>query len=159
MIRWLLLLYPWLELWTLIALGSRWGAGAAMLWVILTAALGVVLIRWVGRSSIEHLWRAQQSGALSRQRLLDDFSVALAGLLFIVPGVISDALALAVLLGPLRHGLLTLIGYGLPSDPAREDASSTVLEGEYETLTTEAECLPAAAKVPEPDDSVPKTSE
>lgn len=140
--RVLLLLYPWLELWTLIALGSQWGVAAAMLWVMLMAALGMVLIRWVGRTSIRHLLQAQQSGALSGRRLLDEVYVAVAGLLLLVPGVISDILSLAVLFGPLRRGLLRGLGVSITTDPGRANMGSVVIDGEYHTLQPETDLLP-----------------
>ena len=41
--KWLLFLYPWLELWSLIELGTQTSATSAMLWVFGAGVLGCLL--------------------------------------------------------------------------------------------------------------------
>ena len=63
--RWIVFLYPWLELWSLLALGSRTSAGIALLWVLGAGVLGVMLIRVAGAQTLGQLRAAQQSGQLA----------------------------------------------------------------------------------------------
>ena len=56
--QWFFLLFPLLELWTLIELGSAYGALAAIGWVVLTIFLGISLIRRQGLSMIRQLQAA-----------------------------------------------------------------------------------------------------
>ena len=112
--RWLLIAYPWLELWSLIELGVRTSALAALLWVLAAAGLGVLTFRLVGRMSLDHLRQAQREGLLSAQMLRDDFALMVAGVLLLIPGLISDALAIILWIKPLRSLLQRLLVRGGP---------------------------------------------
>jgi UPF0716 protein FxsA len=61
--------------------------------------------------------------------------VVLAGILLAVPGFLSDALALALLVRPLRTWLGGLLWRGLQATPTvrvwKDSAGATVVEGEY----------------------------
>ena len=111
--RVLLFSYPWLELWSLIELGAQTSASLALLWVLLAGVLGVSLIRFAGHHAVAHLQVAQREGRLRQQLLLDDMSLVVTGALLIIPGLLSDVVALLVLFRPLR-GLLAraLVGAG-----------------------------------------------
>ena len=103
--RWVVFLYPWLELWSLLALGSRTSAGVALLWVLGAGVLGVMMIRVAGAQTLGQLRTAQQSGSLQAQLLQDNVALAIVGLLLLIPGMVSDVLAVLLLIRPLR-GLL-----------------------------------------------------
>ena len=95
--RWLLFLYPWLELFSLIQLGAETSVLFAMTWVLAMIFAGVLLLRRVGMASINRLRAAQQGRMLPQQLLLDDMVGAIAAVLLIIPGLLSDALAVMVL--------------------------------------------------------------
>jgi len=103
--RWLFLLLPWIELYTLIQLGGRIGAFSTVLYVFITLVLGLTLVRLQGMEIIGRLRDAQQGGLVVGQILADDLAVGLAGLLLMVPGLITDAMAALVLIGPLWRRL------------------------------------------------------
>ena len=116
----LLLAFPVLEGWLLFRLGDRFGWWVVA-WLVLAVICGAALIR------MEKLvWALRIAGSLREQRspigaLLTSARSVVAGLLLIFPGVISDALALMVLLWPLPKGR-PLDGGGSPPG---------VIEGEY----------------------------
>jgi UPF0716 protein FxsA len=138
-VRLLILLYPWLELWSLIQLGVETSALFAVFWVFLMFMLGGALLRRTGMASVMRLREAQATGVLRQQVLLDDMSTGFAALLFIVPGLISDFIALLVLIGPVRRGLARWITGGSANsveDPLRSPRdtsprSSVTLEGDF----------------------------
>ena len=103
--RLVLFLYPWLELLSLIQLGVETNALFAVAWVFLMFLLGGAMIRRVGTASVMRLREAQRSGVLQQNLLVDDMAVVVAGLLFVIPGLLSDFFALVVLIGPLRRAL------------------------------------------------------
>jgi len=103
--RWLLLLYPWLELLSLIQLGVETTALIALGWVIAMVGLGATMLRRVGTASIARLREAQRGGSLQQHLFIDDMAVVVAALLLIIPGLLSDFFAIVVLIGPLRRGL------------------------------------------------------
>ena len=130
--RLLILIYPFAELWSLIELGVRYGAGTAVLWVLGAIAVGILLLRVVGRVALSHLAAAQREGRLSERLLMDDLSLALVALLLIVPGLVSDAMALLVAVNPVRSWLFRLLG-------VRHDESSTHFSSGFSGFTTHPE--------------------
>lgn len=113
--RLLLFLYPWLELLSLIQLGIETNAFVPIAWVLGMIILGSTMIRRVGTASVIRLREAQQSGILQQHLLLDDMAVAVAALMLIIPGLVSDVFALIILIGPLRRRLARLLGGGQQS--------------------------------------------
>lgn len=107
--RLLLLLYPWLELLSLIQLGVETSPLTAIAWVIGMILIGSSMLRHVGTASVMRLREAQQSGILQQHLFVDDMAVAVAALLLIIPGLVSDFFALVVLIGPMRRGLARLL--------------------------------------------------
>jgi UPF0716 protein FxsA len=134
--RYVIILLPWLELFTLIQLGVETSALTALGYVLLTAVLGMWLLRRQGQGMFQRLREAQQGAVLSPQLLRDDMALGLAGLLLIVPGMISDFAALLVLIGPLRRKLQRWFGGPQPEPyrPERDNSGPTTLEGEYRRL-------------------------
>ena len=104
-----LLLYPLLELWSLIELGAATSAGLAVLWVLGAGFVGMATIRFAGAQVLSRLQAAQQQGMLQQQLVAGDMALAIAGLLLVIPGLISDALAVLVLIRPVRRLLGTVV--------------------------------------------------
>jgi UPF0716 protein FxsA len=165
--KWLLFLYPWLELWSLIELGSQTSATTAMLWVLGAGVLGIALFRLAGRQTLGHLQQAQREGALSEQLLMGNVARLVAGVLLIVPGLISDALAVVVLIAPLRVLLAKLLvggsvntqsghyqgqagssGFQTASRNSRFENDGVTLEGEFESVSTQHEGEDREASAP-----------
>jgi UPF0716 protein FxsA len=137
----ILLLLPWLELWTLIELGSATSGLAALAYVFVTLVVGLTLIRRQGEGMIAKMReQAQGGGLLNPEFLVDDLALVGAGLLLMIPGMITDSLALIFLIAPLRRGLGRLLGVQVVqagqsaqfTTPESED--QTTLEGEYRRL-------------------------
>jgi UPF0716 protein FxsA len=131
--RLLILLLPWLELFTLIKLGVETSALVAILYVFTTLMLGVAVVRRQGRGMFLQLREAQQGKVLGAQLLRDEMAMGLAGLLLIFPGLITDAAALVVLVGPLRRRLTRALR-GPQPEPyvAERDADGHLtIEGDF----------------------------
>jgi UPF0716 protein FxsA len=103
--RVVLLLLPWLELLTLIELGVKTSALTALAYVLLTLIVGLAILRRQGRAMVQRFRQAQHGRVISPEWLLDDMAMGVVGLLLIVPGMITDFLAVLVLFGPLRRRL------------------------------------------------------
>ena len=108
--RFLIILLPWLELFTLIKLGIETSALTALGYVLFTFLVGLYIVRRQGRDLFEQLRQSQEGRILGPDLLVDDMAVGFAGLLLMIPGMITDFIALLVLIGPLRRRL----GTGLP---------------------------------------------
>jgi UPF0716 protein FxsA len=135
--RLLIFAYPWLELLSLIQLGVETSALTAVAWVMAMMLLGGALLRRVGTAGIQRLRQAQQTGILQQHLLVDDMAMAFAGILFIVPGLLSDFFAVVVLVGPLRRVLARLLGLQnalSPEQKAGHSRDNVTLEGSFEVV-------------------------
>lgn len=126
-------LLPWLELFTLIKLGIETSALTAMGYVLFTLVLGMAILQRQGQGMFERLRQSQEGRLVGPQLLLDDMALGLAGLLLMIPGLISDFAALIVVIGPLRRRLATWILGPQPEPyaPDRDPEGQVPIEGQF----------------------------
>ena len=102
----LAMLLPFAEL----LLGAHLAETLGGLWVLAGLLLGVVtgvaLMRWRGRVFFGEAMAALNRQQMPSEALVGGIAWYLAGALLILPGFISDALALLLLLPPVRRRLL-----------------------------------------------------
>ncbi len=134
--RFFFLLLPWLELFTLIKLGVETSALTALAYVFATLVLGIAVLRRQGQGMFMQLREAQEGRVLGRQLLLDDMVMGLAGLLLIIPGMITDFAAVVVMVGPLRRRLMAWFGGPQPEPyaPERDSQSHVTIEGDFRRM-------------------------
>lgn len=120
------------EIAVFVVIGSRIGALAVVLWVVAAAIAGAALIRRQGvkalarlRATLDGRW--EETGSTPVQGLL----VVLAGLLLMLPGFLSDAAALFLLLPFVRRSLGQRLSqrFAFAAQPGRP-APGRVIEGE-----------------------------
>lgn len=118
----LLLSFPVLE-----AIGIFWAAsfigGWVLLWLLLAAVAGIMLIRVERVAWGARMLFSVQSGANPLASLFASGRILLAGGLLVFPGFISDVLALVLVLMPGSWG-------ARKTDPLRS-ANDDILEGEF----------------------------
>jgi UPF0716 protein FxsA len=131
--RLLILLLPWLELFTLIELGIKTSALFALGYVLFTLLLGMAILQRQGQGMFERLRQSQQGRLVGPQLLLDDMALGLAGILLMVPGLLSDFAALIVVIGPLRRRLAAWIFGSQPEPyaPERDADGHVTIDGQY----------------------------
>jgi UPF0716 protein FxsA len=94
-----------------VAVGSHIGYGWAVLLLVGVSALGPFLVRRVGLGVLARTQERLNRGEVPSRELLDGVLVLGGGLMICIPGFISDALGLLLMIGPVRH-LLIRIGGG-----------------------------------------------
>jgi UPF0716 protein FxsA len=120
-----LLFLPLMELVVFIAVAVAIGFGAALGLILLSCIAGMLLLRRAGGSHISRLRVAMAEGNFTTlQADATGGLVLLAGVLLVIPGFITDALGLALLVPPLRRAVLGLVG--LKSDAARRAEDGVV---------------------------------
>lgn len=119
------------EIWLLVELVNRFGAGPIFGWIFLTGLLGVWTIKHTGLNALRKVQIAAAQGELPQALPLADLMKLVGGLMFLLPGVISDVIgATLVLGGSLRERLAGRLQSGIAK--ARPDLRRPViLEGEY----------------------------
>lgn len=111
---------PLLEITVLVAVGQIIGFWPTFGLLVLSAAAGMLIIREQGVSMVGRMFETMSRGGLAFATMVDSYVVIVAGCLLIIPGFISDALGIALLVPPLRR---VLVGAVLPgfTDARRED--------------------------------------
>ncbi len=99
----LFVVMPVLEMWVLIEVGSKIGALTTIGLVLLTAMLGLALLRQQGVSTIMRANQRMQSGQLPAQEMVEGIFLAVGGALLLTPGFVTDAIGFACLIPGLRH--------------------------------------------------------
>ena len=137
--RFFIMLLPWLELFTLIELGIETSALTVLIYVFATGLLGLAILQRQGRGMFERLKEAQDGRIIGPELLLDDMAVGLAGLLLMIPGMISDFAAVVVLIGPLRRRLASAIMGPQPEPyaPERTEQGHETIEGTFRRVDDE----------------------
>ena len=112
--RWLLkflLLLPLMELAVFIAVAIAIGFGPAFGLILLGSIAGAMLLRHAGGSHISRIRVAMADGNFSALQADSTGGVImLAGVLLLIPGFITDAIGVALLVAPLRRALFGLTG-------------------------------------------------
>lgn len=115
----LFLLFPALELYLLVKVGSIIGAFNMVLWVFVSALLGIAAVRSQKQYSFEQMRADMAQGRGPQDSIREGLLLFLGGLLLILPGLITDAIGLILLLPPARR----LIGDQLARYAARHASS------------------------------------
>lgn len=109
-----------------LAQGPAGSGGWVVAWLLFAAVAGVVLIKQARFSLLARLGSALSQGRFSLAALIDSFRTVLAGLLLIFPGLISDVMAMVVLLWPIREPVLQGV-HGQTPHPHR----GRVIDGDF----------------------------
>jgi UPF0716 protein FxsA len=97
----LLLLFaivPIVELFILIKIGSHIGALNTIALLVLTALLGIALVRLEGLRTLRQIQLTLTQGQIPAEELLDGVLIFLGGILLLTPGVLTDLFALVLLI-------------------------------------------------------------
>jgi UPF0716 protein FxsA len=89
---------PLVELYLLIKIGSYIGALNTILIILATAFLGAVLARLEGLRTIKQILSHLSQGIAPAEQMVDALLIFGAGILLITPGVLTDFLALFLLI-------------------------------------------------------------
>ena len=100
-----LILVPLAEIATFIEVGGLIGAGPTLLLVVIFALLGIFIIRQQGFQTLRKTQAALERGETPMAQMLDGGLLVMAGLLMIVPGLLTDAAGLLLLIPAIRRRL------------------------------------------------------
>lgn len=93
---------PFLEIVVFVKVGSDIGAFAVALLTFLTAVIGIWLVRAQGLALLVRAQRELDAGRMPVAEMAHGALLALAGLLLLLPGLITDTLGALLLLAPVR---------------------------------------------------------
>lgn len=94
---------PLVEIALFIEVGGALGALPTVALVVLTAVVGVLLLRWQGVVTLLRARERMAAGQMPAQEMLEGLLLAIGGALLLVPGFFTDAVGFALLIPPVRR--------------------------------------------------------
>lgn len=98
-------LYLCLEIYLIMLIGSAVGAFGVVLLLFLSAILGIYMIRINGWQALNNAQQQLMNGQSPDKPLIDSAIHIISGILFLIPGFITDIVAILTLL-PFTHGFM-----------------------------------------------------
>ena len=129
----LLLLFPFIEIYTLISVGGSIGAFNSVLLIIITGALGLFLLRNQGLKALLTLRSRETAFEPTPDNILKNLFTPIGGFFLLIPGFLTDILGLLILLPPTRIIIIGYIFSKLTPVKSKEDyqQKGDWIEGEY----------------------------
>lgn len=158
--RFLFLLFivvPLIEIMVLIQVGQMIGAWWTIGMVVLTAFIGINMLRYQGIATLNRAnWR-MQSGQIPAQEMVEGIFLAIGGALLLTPGFVTDAFGFMCLLPFTRAWMAKALksrmvvmgsshfsqggfgqgGFNQGPFGGSQQHDSTIIEGEFENRDTE----------------------
>ena len=113
LIFFLMISWPVLEVASIIKVSSWIGPLATFLLLAAGFALGAAMIRSHSRVFAFRVMDAMRAGKPPEKTLLESGTIALAGILFMIPGFVSDAMAALLLIPQIRDSIWRVMSFGL----------------------------------------------
>ncbi|GAB4575856.1 MAG: hypothetical protein Tsb008_17880 [Rhodothalassiaceae bacterium] len=133
-----LIALPLIEVAVFIAVGTRIGVAPVLILTIATAVLGLAIARAEGIETLARAREALHAGRPPVIEMVEGALLALAGLLLLVPGFLSDTAGALLLIAPLRR----LFAARIARAGGADEKADVFIEGSYRVLDPEAERLP-----------------
>jgi UPF0716 family protein affecting phage T7 exclusion len=118
----LFLLFPFVELYLLVKVGGEIGALNMVIWVFVSALVGLWAVRAQGRDAMLKARADIAAGRVPRQSFVEGLLLFFGGVLLILPGLLTDAVGLFLLIPPCRRWATVFLVRYLTSHQAQSGA-------------------------------------
>jgi len=144
---WLLVFFltPIVEMYLLIKVGGYIGAWPTIALVMVTAVIGVTVLRIQGLATLTRGVGRLNRGELPAREMVEGLLLAVAGALLLTPGFVTDAFGFLLLVPPARRRIaehvlrrVRIVGLDAGTSHAADRGEPTVIEGEFEPVEPEA---------------------
>lgn len=105
----ILVVVPIVEIVMFVLMSNLIGGGNTFLLSLVLLCLGITVMRTQGAVSISRLFHHVQAGQQLSRETIDDALLLISGLLMAIPGLLSGAMGLCLLLPFLRGGIVRLL--------------------------------------------------
>jgi UPF0716 protein FxsA len=140
------LIVPVVEIYLLIEVGRIIGAPWTVFFVVLTAVIGVRLLKIQGISTLKRAQNKMQTGQAPAQEMLEGIGLVVAGAFLLTPGFFTDTLGFILLFPPTRVWLVSKVvanlmttarfsqsggshGFHYESHPSKGKPKADIIEG------------------------------
>ena len=112
----------------------------ALLYVLATFVLGLSVLRKQGEGVVRRMREQQMSGRMMGPELLmDDMAMGLAGVLLLIPGLVTDFAAVVVMIGPLRRRVVAWLKPGASASFHTSSHHAPGADRPHENVTIEGD--------------------
>jgi UPF0716 protein FxsA len=131
----LFVLVPLLELYVIVAVAHSFGLGTTLGILILVSLVGAAIVKRQGTGALTRIRASLARGELPSTHLADGGLILLAGALLLVPGFVTDAIGLLLLLPPVRAVVrrLVLVWFGVRPRRVRITGTGPVIDTDTST--------------------------
>lgn len=146
----ILLAFPVAEIYLLVTLGQRYGWWLLLYLVVITY-LGLQLIRGEKQLMTAKVMQSLKAGGNPIKTMVGSARNMVAGILLVIPGVMTDVIAVILLLIPIQQPKVSPTAGGYQTDTSgfeanfkdanKRPANDDVIEGEYEEILESEEVV------------------
>ena len=129
-----LIIFPFIEIYTLIVIGGSIGAFNTMLWIFFSGIMGLYLLRNQGLKTLLDIQSKKSVFEPTADNFLKTIFTPIGGFFLLIPGFITDVIGILVLLPITRIFILGLLfSYLRPFGQGTDTNKNTGdwIEGEY----------------------------
>jgi UPF0716 protein FxsA len=133
----LVLAVPLIEIGLFVQLGGAIGLWPTLAWVLISAGIGIFVLRRVGTTGALTLKRDMAAMGDPLSPLAHRMMLVIAAALLLLPGFMTDAMGLVLLLKPVRTLIIRLLARRLKIVPMGGAARAEVIEGDWREVDDE----------------------
>ena len=126
---------PYLEFLVFVEVADEIGGLSALMLTIVTAILGIYIIRQEGIQVLSNLKNTVERGESPVIELIHGFFLAIAGFFFLLPGFITDSIAILLAIAPVRamlgHMMVDAGKKNYANRPKSTHSSGVIIDGEF----------------------------
>ena len=100
---------PIVEIWLIIEVGGSIGALNTVGIIFITAVVGAYLAKHQGIAALQRIQKSMRNGEQVGRSLVEGALILVAGVMMLLPGFVTDAVGIALLLPPIRYVVARVI--------------------------------------------------
>jgi UPF0716 protein FxsA len=106
----LLLIVPLVEIAAFIVIGGQIGVATTLILTLVTAIIGTTLLRSQGLAIVQQIRQELEANRIPARQLADGAMIAVAGILLLTPGFVTDSVGFALFVPAFRSLVWRQIG-------------------------------------------------
>ena len=130
-----IIVFPIIEIYLFIKVGSEIGAFNTILLIFITAFLGIIYARYEGFNTLKSGMSQMVKNQVPAYEIISGAALAFAAILLILPGFATDLVGLLIIFPPTRK----LIFKRVTSQQEQNKNKQDIINGEYEDIDDDNE--------------------
>ena len=130
----LILLVPVIEIYLLIKIGSQIGAITTILLIFTTAIVGIYYAKYEGLNTLKSGFAQLSKNEVPTYEMISGAAIALAALLLIIPGFVTDVLGFLIIFPITRRLIFSKFINKLKSNKSKYGDKKDFIDGEFEDI-------------------------